>query len=291
MGPMIEQANNFEAADGTMLFERSWQRHGVEPSATVAILHGGAEHSGRYGHTAERLTAAGYAVAAFDQRSHGHSERLRGVPFQIASFDDLLDDTEGWLAGLRTPSPKRPLFVIAHSMGALIAVTLAARQRLRVDGLITSGAALRVMAPAALQRAAQLAANDPDLIVVPLPRDGFDASTRDPAMKAAILADPVHADVTGVPAAFLAEVARITAEVATELDGVTVPLLAMHGTADTMADPSASIELVERAAGTDKTLLLIPSASHALLRDTDRAATETAVIAWIDHRLPAPKPA
>ena len=249
MQPVVEQTGVFRAADGTKLFERSWQRDAVVPSAMVAILHGGAEHSGRYGHTAERLTGAGYEVVAFDQRSHGRSERLRGVPFQIASFDNLLDDTERWIAAKRDAAPDRPFFVLAHSMGALIAVTLAARQRLHVDGLITSGAALRVIAPAALRRAAELAAADPDVVVLSLPRDGFDASTRDPAMKAAILADPVHGDVSGVPAAFMAEVARITSEVANELEAVTVALLVMHGTADTMAEPAASIDLMDRAFG------------------------------------------
>ncbi len=71
----------FTAHDGLRLFERSWSPNG-EPRAVVAILHGGGEHSGRYGHVAERLTAAGYRVDAFDQRSHGRSERVRGVALQ-----------------------------------------------------------------------------------------------------------------------------------------------------------------------------------------------------------------
>jgi alpha-beta hydrolase superfamily lysophospholipase len=136
---VIEHVATFVARDGLVLRERSWLPNG-EPRAVVGLLHGGAEHSGRYEHTAQRFTAAG----AFDQRSHGASERVHGVPLQIERFDDLLDDTETWLASRRQVHGSRPFFVLAHSMGALISITLAARGRLDANGLITTGAALSV---------------------------------------------------------------------------------------------------------------------------------------------------
>jgi alpha-beta hydrolase superfamily lysophospholipase len=209
---MIEEIGTFVARDGLALRQRSWTPE-LHARAVVALLHGGAEHSGRYEHTAERLTAAGFQVDAFDQRSHGASQRVHGVALQIERFEDMVDDTEDWLASRHTAHDRQPLFVLAHSMGALIAVTLATRGRLHVDGLITTGAAL-------------------------------------------------------------------------ELDAVAVPLLVLHGSADTMADPAMSGELVNRAASVDKTLHIIPDGYHALLRDVDRAQVETLVIEWIDARLP-----
>jgi alpha-beta hydrolase superfamily lysophospholipase len=252
----------------------------------VALLHGGAEHSGRYQHTAKRLTAGGFQVDAFDQRSHGASERVHGVALQIERFDDMLDDTEDWPTSLHNAHDGRPLFVLAHSMGALIAVTLAARGRLHVDGLITTGAALSVrIDPAALAKAAEVGARDPDVILSPMPRGGFDGSTRDLDMRAVAYGDPLHADIEGVPAQFLAEIAKATAAARLELDAVAVPLLVLHGSADTMADPAMSVELVRRAASVDKTLHVIPDGYHALLRDLDRTHVETLVIEWIDARL------
>lgn len=283
---MIEEASWFATADGLRLRQRSWKPEQA-PRALVALLHGGTEHSGRYRHTAARFTAAGFRLDALDQRSHGESDRVRGVALQIDRFDDLLDDTLAWLASRRAEQPELPLFVLAHSMGALIAITLAARGRLSVDGLITTGAALTVIAPSAFARAADLAAAAPDAIVHRVPPGGFRDSTRDPDMAAVALDDPVHSDVEGVPARFMAEVARITAAVITELDEVAVPLLVLHGTADTMAAPRRSVELIERARSTDKTLHLVPDGAHALLRDLDRAATEDVILAWIDERLPA----
>jgi alpha-beta hydrolase superfamily lysophospholipase len=281
---VIEHIGTFTAADGLRLRERVWLPEGP-PRAVVALLHGGAEHSGRYQHTARRLTAAGFEVDAFDQRSHGASERVSGVPLQIDRFDDLLDDTEAWVAARRARHGRCPLFVLAHSMGALIAVTLAARERLNVDGLITTGAALAVLAPDAFARAAELAATNPDAIVSRMPTGGFDASTRDPEMHAIAVSDDLHADVVGIPARFLAGVAAMTAAVVHELEAVRVPLLVLHGTDDRMAAPERSIELVERAASTDKTLHLVNGGYHALLRDLDRAATEDLIVEWIQARL------
>ena len=66
---------------------------------------------------------------------------------------------------------------------------------------------------------------------------------------------------------------------------IDVPLLAMHGTADLMADPAATVELVERAGGADKSLHLVPEGYHALLRDLGRDATLDAIVTWIDSRI------
>ena len=87
-------------------------------------------------HVAERLTAAGYRVDAFDQRSHGRSERVRGVALQCDDAAHLVADTAAWLD---QRSGALPLFVIGHSMGGLVATALAVDGRLDVAGLIVLG--------------------------------------------------------------------------------------------------------------------------------------------------------
>jgi alpha-beta hydrolase superfamily lysophospholipase len=53
----------------------------------------------------------------------------------------------------------------------------------------------------------------------------------------------------------------------------------MHGTGDLMADPAATVELVERAGSVDKTLRLVSDGYHALLRELDRDTTMDTIIA------------
>ena len=60
----------------------------------------------------------------------------------------------------------------------------------------------------------------------------------------------------------------------------------MHGTADLMADPAATVELVELAGSDDATLELVPEGFHALLHDLGREATLDTILAWIEQRIP-----
>ena len=220
---------------------------------------------------------------AFDQRSHGRSERVRGVALQCDDAAHLVADTAAWLD---QRGGALPLFVIGHSMGGLVATALAVDGRLDVAGLILLGPALRITPVAAMAHAAEVAVTEPDRIVVPMGRGGFDASSRDPAMKALIDADPTHADVAGVPAQLLATTSALGPSLRDRYDEIDVPLLAMHGTGDLMADPAATVELVEQAGSADKTLHLVPDGYHALLRDLDREATLDTIIDWIDARCP-----
>ena len=177
---MHERAGWFTAHDGLRLFERSWSPTG-NPQAVVAILHGGGEHSGRYGQVAERLTGIGYRVDAFDQRSYGRSERVRDVALQCDDAADLVADTAAWLD---PRGSNLPLLAIGHSMGGLVATALAVDGRLDVAGLILLGPALRITPVDAMAHAADVAVTEPDRIVVTMGRGGFDASSRDPVMKA-----------------------------------------------------------------------------------------------------------
>ncbi|MEA2520301.1 MAG: hypothetical protein QOF49_2381, partial [Chloroflexota bacterium] len=64
------------ARDGTDLLTRAWAAVG-EPWATVVLVHGIAEHSGRYEHVGAQLAAAGLDVRAYDQRGFGGSAGRR----------------------------------------------------------------------------------------------------------------------------------------------------------------------------------------------------------------------
>lgn len=48
------------------------------PLGTVCLVHGFAEHSGRYHHVMEALALAGYEVCALDLRGFGYSGGPRG---------------------------------------------------------------------------------------------------------------------------------------------------------------------------------------------------------------------
>ena len=73
---MHKSEGTFETAGGLRLFERSWLPDG-EPKGAIIIVHGYAEHSGRYDYAGCWLAERRYAVHALDLRGHGRSEGER----------------------------------------------------------------------------------------------------------------------------------------------------------------------------------------------------------------------
>ena len=65
-----------------------------------------------------------------------------------------------------------------------------------------------------------------------------------------------------------------------------VPVLLMHGTADTWTDPRGSQRLFEAVASEDKTLHLVEGGYHELLNDTGRDETLQLLLTWLERRLP-----
>ena len=77
--------------DGRELFCRHWTGP-RDSNATVVLMHGYAEHSGRYHHVATGLVEAGYDVRAIDARGHGRSPGVRAwrVPQALAYYQRLV---------------------------------------------------------------------------------------------------------------------------------------------------------------------------------------------------------
>lgn len=59
------------------LYYQCW-RPTEKPRALLLVVHGLAEHSGRYANIAHHFVAKDYAIYGFDYRGHGKSEGLRG---------------------------------------------------------------------------------------------------------------------------------------------------------------------------------------------------------------------
>lgn len=92
------------------------------PKAVIQIIHGMAEHAGRYQRLARALTAAGYAVYAQDLPGHGRSAR---GPEELGH----MADEGGWalalssINGLRAlieDEQEAPLVLLGHSMGSFL---------------------------------------------------------------------------------------------------------------------------------------------------------------------------
>ena len=111
----------FSAPDDQQIFCHRWP---VEsPKAIVQIVHGGAEHGGRYADLATALNAQGYAVYAEDHRGHGRTGEINtklGDMGEANAFERVCDDVLALGKRAQTEHPDLPLVILGHSLGSLI---------------------------------------------------------------------------------------------------------------------------------------------------------------------------
>jgi alpha-beta hydrolase superfamily lysophospholipase len=263
----------FVARDGTQLLARTWAA--PDAKAVVVIEHGLKDHSDRYAAFAAKLVAAGYEVYAYDLRGHGRSAGPRVAP---DSWFDYADDLDRFITRVETREPGKKLFVFGHSMGGAIATLVAERHRPTIAGLILSGPALAVDAPPILVAATTMAgALTPDSPALVLDNREFSS---DPANAVAMDHDPLISQPPG-PARTVAGLVDGIHEIWRGVDQLTMPLLALHGSADKLTAPSGSRMLVLAAASADKTLHIYDGSFHDLLHEPKHVEVEDDMIAWL----------
>src|SRR5580698_1494203 len=75
-------------------------------------------------------------------------------------------------------------------------------------------------------------------------------------------------------------------EIQDHMEDVTVPLLAMHGGADSVTPPEGSKALVTRAHSTDKTLKIYPGLYHDLLHEPEKDQVMADLVKWLSDHAP-----
>lgn len=268
----------FEGAGGVPLYCRRCPA--AEPSKAVVVsLHGLGDHSGLYPMVGEALGPRGILVYAPDLRGNGRSPGPRG---HVYAWADLREDLDRLIRLTRAASPGLPTFLLGSSLGGLVALDYASHHPAALRGVVALAPPLGALGVPALLLALGR------VLSRVWPRfsleTGMDLSglARDPAVAAAVLADPLY---------HRRGTARLSTEVTAAIERVQraapafpVPLLVVHGAADRMVPPEGSRRFVAGAAGRDATLLEIPGGYHALLADLDHGRVLAALGDWIVAR-------
>src|SRR5918993_881317 len=134
------------ASDGTELLVRHWIASpepgtavGVAPWASVLLVHGLGEHSGRYEDVGHQMTAAGLDVHAYDHRGFGRSGGRRG---HVDRWEQYHDDLAERLAAVRASADGRHVVLYGHSMGGLVILGYLLTERPKPDLVVLSSPAL-----------------------------------------------------------------------------------------------------------------------------------------------------
>ncbi len=276
---MQTHESTMAGARGVTLHTTIWTAEAGEPIADVVIVHGYAEHSGRYRPVAETLTAAGFRVATLDLRGHGRSTGVR-----IGDIDDfalVVDDVAAFVDSVRS---ERPLFVYGHSMGGLVAVRLAERDDSRLAGLVVASASLAAAEsiPAPLVKVANVLGKiAPGLRTITL--DG-NAISRVPEVRAEYDADPLNfrGKITaGTGRQLNMSMAAAHADAAR----ISCPVLILHGDGDQLTAVSGSKAFAGEVSSSDSTLRIWPGAFHELHHEPERDEVLSTIVDWIRERV------
>jgi len=255
-----------------------WQRfRPPNPRATVAVLHGGGDHSGRYPGLTAALVRAGFEVALLDFRGHGQSDGRR---WHIDLFSDYLADLDAFVAKLRADGLPGKLFVAAHSQGSLIAARWGLDHGREVAGFVLSSPYLRLALEAPLLKV--LAARVMGKLVPWLPvATGIDyaALTTDRELQTWTAHDPLYGRAT-TPRWF-DETNRVQEEVLRRAGEFEAPLLVLCAGADTIADAGASRRFEEAARSSDKRLVVYDGFRHEIWNEVERDRPIGEAVAWI----------
>jgi len=264
---------------GIRLSRRDWRPSG-RPAAVLAMVHGYGEHGGRYSPLAEALVAFGYALSTFDLRGHGRSPGRRG---HIDRFADYVSDVRLLATTLRSEYPGRPVFLLGHSLGGLIAARCAETDDSGLAGLILASPFLRLALPVS---SAKIAAAKLLSRIAPacdigntLPPEKL---SHDPRIVQAYRDDQLnHRAAT---ARWAAEVLMAQQEALDQAARLRLPLLLQYATADAIADQGASHELFAAARSADKTCQGYEHYFHEIYNETGRAAVFADLVDWLEQR-------
>lgn len=275
---MKHQIGSFYTQRGFKLFEQSWR---VQTSTcSVIIIHGYSEHSGRYAHVANFLAEQQCDVFAFDQYGYGRSEGERAFP---DSFDHHAEDIAHFAKRVRQKTDKgKPVYLISHSMGALLSLYALETLFVPIDGIIAIGTATR--AGVNMSRPVQAMFK---VMAKVMPRYKLDGSSggelsRDPAVAVRFAADP-YTYKDGIPLRTGAEFGRVGPIVEERIGRVTMPILLMHGTADNIADHRASNYLYKHVESENKTLQLYDDCFHELLNEPEQDEVMGDIATWLNQ--------
>jgi alpha-beta hydrolase superfamily lysophospholipase len=271
-----------ESTDGQRLY---WRRHTPEksPHAALLIVHGLAEHSGRYVHVLDHFANAGFDCWAYDYRCHGQSPGLR---VHVEHFDEFLIDLEAARQLVGEKGPDLPLFLVGHSQGGLIVLREALTHPQGLEGIAVSSPFLGMHPTAAPSAPLHMVAN---IVSAFMPKMMFSkvaepsALSRDPKVPEAYIADPLVS--TTVSARWFTSVLRAHADTQDRAPTLSVPALVMQSGEDRLTDPAATRAWVADAPSDLVDYVEWEGLYHEMFNEPEKEMVFERVEQWLETRL------
>jgi len=277
---MKHQEGYLKSNRATNIYYQYWLPE-KDPKAIILVVHGLAEHSGRYMNLVNHFVPSGYAVYGIDHIGHGKSD---GKRVYVERFQDFTKTLKIYFDMIRDWQPEKPIFLIGHSMGGLIGTAYLLEHQDELSGAVLSGPGIKI--PDHISKTLILAGK---ILSILMPKAGvsqleIEGISRDPAVVDAYINDP------------LVYTGKITARLATELINtiehvtkhgakIRLPIMIAQGSEDKIVDPDGAQFLYDLVSSEDKTINIYDGFYHEIFNEPEHGQVLNDVKQWIESHL------
>ncbi|MGB3339057.1 MAG: alpha/beta hydrolase [Devosia sp.] len=140
--PMPEggRVAHFKTSDNVQLRYAIWPKSEGAHRGTICLVQGRTEFIEKYFETIADFRRRGFAVATFDWRGQGGSDRLIGNHKlgYVDKFEDYWTDLSSFHGEILLPDCPPPFYLVGHSMGGLASLYAAINDRMMFDRVFLS---------------------------------------------------------------------------------------------------------------------------------------------------------
>ena len=299
------------ARAGHTIYARVWYPDGP-PRGAVQIVHGIAEHIGRYEGVAHVLTEQGFLVCGEDHLGHGRTaeDGSYGLFAPSGGWELAVQDIISLRRQMGEQFPRLPYVLLGHSMGSFLTRTYLIDAPGTVDGVILSGTGQEPAPLLAFGKGLaelecrRLGPQGVSPLVDALSLGAYnrrffpnrthaDWISRDPAEVDRYLADPLCRPKPSVSLfrdmmGGLQYIARRDNLAKMDLN---TPVLLLSGEQDPVGGMGKGVRKVEKmfqAAGCrDVTVRLYPGGRHEMFHELNRQEVFSDLLSWLEDKLPS----
>jgi len=275
-----DKINTLVCSDGKGRPIHIWES--PEPKALFLAIHGGMAHGGDFVTPAMYFKKYGITSIACDL--HGHDLKKK---VHIPGFKIFLDDLDLSMEWIKKKYPDLPIFIMGHSMGALIATHYELKRPgncEKIKGFILSSPYYlnAIKTSAALVKAAGILSALVPRMNVPI-EDISIYLTHDPAIAGRHIEDERdHIRASRVSARFANELLKAQKYIPSNIHRWSHPLFCVVAGNDRLANSEATLNYLEKIDKNLLTLHVYPDNYHENFNEVNREEIFENILNWIE---------
>ncbi|MCC3867671.1 alpha/beta hydrolase [Terrisporobacter mayombei] len=244
-----------------------------DPKAIIVIVHGLAEHLGRYDYVVSKFNDWGYSVYRFDNQGHGKSE---GIRTYIETYKNFAQDVNEIVYMAKNENDDKKVFVLGHSMGGMISTVYGIDYKDTVDGIILS-------AGVTIDKAKLLESNKDVEDDEQIPNALGNLICTDKRVVDDYEKDPLVCHVT--VGKIYKECYKAVKYIYENMSQFEYPVYILHGEDDKIVSSEDSQILYEHISSLDKSLKIYPGLYHEIMNEFDKDKVLEDIHYWLEDRI------